>query len=179
MQRGDMPSGVCGKVSHRRESFRTHLQNSHSLDNGEVLESKLESCRIGRNYEARFWCGFCEAIVESKQKGLGAWNERFDHIDNHFVGKNNLAPREISDWKNVDPDQPRPDLSAPDSEDSDQSPSPPPTIERAKNLGKQATQYLKQRSKKKGVDSDGRAFKRRRGHLPIEHRCVSKLRTSQ
>lgn len=170
-----MLSGVCGKVSHQRETFKVHLQKFHSIDDGKVLESKLESCRIGRNYEARFWCGFCEAIVETKQNGLGAWNERFDHIDSHFVGRNNLARKEISDWKNVDPDKPRPDLSAPDSDDSDGSPSPPPTVERAKNLGKQATQYPypKQKPKKKGMDSDGRVFKRRRGHLP--HRCVSQL----
>lgn len=172
VQHGGLPSEVCRKVFRRQENFKLHLQTFHGMEDRRVLESKLESCRIGRNYEARFWCGFCDAVVESKQKGLGAWNERFDHIDNHFVGRNNLALKEICDWKDVDPDQPQ-DLLAPDSDDSDQSPSlsllrdsTQPTTEHPGKLSRQVIQ--KRKPKKKAVDSNGRAVKRRRAH---EYRC--------
>lgn len=167
VQCSDLPSDICGKVAHRREPFRVHLQTYHGMQDRKALETKLESCRIGRNCEARFWCGFCQAIVESKQKGLGAWSERFDHIDDHFAGRNNFTRKEISDWKNVDPDQPSKDLSAPDSDDSDGSPSPPPAgpsksdIANLGRLEKQVLQSSKAR-RRKGMDSDGRAAKRRR-----------------
>ena len=41
--------------------------------------------RIGRNGQSGFWCGFCKKVVSLRSKGLEAWDERFDHIDDwHF-----------------------------------------------------------------------------------------------
>ncbi|KAK8042008.1 hypothetical protein PG993_006531 [Apiospora rasikravindrae] len=129
--RCDMPrvngrsSEACGKLSHRRETFKEHLSKNHSLQ-GEELEIKLEHCRVGRNCEARFWCGFCERIIEIERKGLGAFTERFNHIDDHFSGREGLPKKQIDDWKDVDPDAPPVDALSSDSEDGDSAPSSQP-----------------------------------------------------
>ncbi|KAI8633994.1 hypothetical protein F5Y19DRAFT_260295 [Xylariaceae sp. FL1651] len=101
---GNVPE-PCEKVCYRREIFRVHLEKDHHTTDQHTLDAKLEKCRVGRNCEARFWCGFCQEIVEIKQKGLQAWAERFDHIDEHFSGRNR-AQKEISEWKNFDQSQP-------------------------------------------------------------------------
>ncbi|ORY59452.1 uncharacterized protein BCR38DRAFT_57368 [Pseudomassariella vexata] len=98
-------SEPCGKVNHRRESFRQHLQIHHKLQ-GDIVDAKIESCHVGRNCDARFWCGFCQEIVEITQKGLDAWAERFNHIDDHFFGRNKLSKKQIDDWESLDPDAP-------------------------------------------------------------------------
>jgi sal-like protein len=99
----DRHDGQCGKVCHRRETFKHHLQKDHKIVEAKRLDDKIERCRIGRNCETRFWCGFCQKIVEIKQEGISAWSERFNHIDDHFSGRN--APKkEIKEWKNVDPE---------------------------------------------------------------------------
>jgi hypothetical protein len=92
-------SGTCEKLIHRREIFKNHLQTSHGICDVSQLEDKLESCRIGNNCEDRFWCGFCLNTVEVKNKGLDAWRARFDHIDDHYHGRNNLVKKNIRDWK--------------------------------------------------------------------------------
>lgn len=41
--------------------------------------------KIGRNGQSGFWCGFCKRVVPLRSRGLEAWDERFDHIDDcHF-----------------------------------------------------------------------------------------------
>ncbi|KAI0535431.1 hypothetical protein GGR58DRAFT_504330 [Xylaria digitata] len=102
----------CEKLCHRREMFKAHLEKDHQIDDQNKLEAKLEKCRLGRNYEARFWCGFCGKVIEIKQKGNQARTERFDHIDEHFSGRNERTRKEISEWKNFD-------LSKRSKEDSD------------------------------------------------------------
>ncbi|KAI0972294.1 hypothetical protein F4678DRAFT_471837 [Xylaria arbuscula] len=92
----------CEKLCHRREMFRAHLEKDHQIADQTILDAKLEKCRVGRNCEARFWCGFCQKIVEIKQKGQQAWAERFDHIDEHFSGRNDRARKKISEWKSFD-----------------------------------------------------------------------------
>lgn len=68
----------------------------------DTIEEKLENCRIGRNCQARFWCGFCSQIIGLESKGLDAWTERFDHIDDHFMGNHGLKKQCILDWISVD-----------------------------------------------------------------------------
>ncbi|KAK8083571.1 hypothetical protein PG996_002352 [Apiospora saccharicola] len=126
MQRSNSRSPeVCGKLSHRRETFKEHLSKVHSLQ-GDELEIKLEHCRVGRNCEARFWCGFCENIIEIERKGLGAFTERFNHIDDHFSGRDGLPRKQIDDWKGVDPDAPPMEALSSDSEDGDSAPPSQP-----------------------------------------------------
>lgn len=98
--------GACAKVCYRKQTFQDHLSKEHQISDEETVKSKVEVCRIGRNCQARFWCGFCIKLVELKKKGLDAWAERFDHIDNHFMGRHNLPKQGIQDWVPVDSDKP-------------------------------------------------------------------------
>ncbi|KAL2196451.1 hypothetical protein P885DRAFT_37600 [Corynascus similis CBS 632.67] len=97
----------CGKVCHRRESLKAHLERDHGIHDLAVLDKKLDERRMGRNFQSRFWCGFCRKTVEPKPTGKGgpAHSERFDHIDDHFKGKNGMSKADIKDWKHVDIDR--------------------------------------------------------------------------
>jgi hypothetical protein len=91
----------CTKVCNRRETFRAHLSKEHSktaLD----IEVKLDRCRVGRNHEKGFWCGFCEEFIPAQQDSINAWAARYDHIDDHFSGKHNMEKKSISEWKHPD-----------------------------------------------------------------------------
>lgn len=123
---GSLPEGgPCSKVYYKRQSFLEHLVKQHlvppsgspprapstspnSVGSGsavaedeEQYKDKLESCRIGRNSQDRFWCGFCVQLVDLRKKGLDAWTERFDHIDDHFMGRRTKKVG-IRDWVPVD-----------------------------------------------------------------------------
>ncbi|KAK4033427.1 hypothetical protein C8A01DRAFT_40122 [Parachaetomium inaequale] len=99
--RPDQPE--CGKVCHRRESLKSHLEKDHGIHGHAVLDKKLADCRMGRNFELRFWCGFCQKTIEPTGKGGPAHSERFDHIDDHFNGRG-VPKADIKDWKHVDTD---------------------------------------------------------------------------
>ena len=94
----------CGKVCHRLESLKAHLKREHAVHDPAVLDRKLADCRMGRNFESRFWCGFCQKTIEPTNSGGPAHSERFDHIDDHFSGKGGLPKADIKDWKHVDTD---------------------------------------------------------------------------
>ncbi|KXX79281.1 Transcriptional regulator CRZ2 [Madurella mycetomatis] len=95
------PGEECGKAWHRRESLKSHLQKDHDIQDHDTLEKKLADCRIGRNFESRFWCGFCRKIIEPIGKVGPAHSERFDHVDAHFSGKD-MPKANIKDWKYMD-----------------------------------------------------------------------------
>lgn len=125
------PNESCGKACHRREQFKAHLSKEHAIMDQAEIERRLVYCRVGRDCESRFWCGFCKTIVETSGRGLKAGTERFNHIDDHYTGR--IAPRmDISEWKSVDPDLPARGLTSPGSDranlsGSSQGPSPSPT----------------------------------------------------
>ncbi|KAL1957986.1 hypothetical protein VTO42DRAFT_5198 [Malbranchea cinnamomea] len=83
----------CGQSFSRRNVFVAHLRSDH----GVVTDARIREClrrnRIGRNGQARFWCGFCKKPIELENQGLKAWDERFDHIDGHFK-----AGKDIAHW---------------------------------------------------------------------------------
>ncbi|KAF1975146.1 hypothetical protein BU23DRAFT_78906 [Bimuria novae-zelandiae CBS 107.79] len=83
----------CGELFYRMEPFRQHVKNEHKVDDEDVAE-EAKTCRIGKNYQGQFWCGFCETIIKLKEKRNAAWDERFDHIDAHF----NKERRGIEEW---------------------------------------------------------------------------------
>jgi len=56
--------------------------------------------------DTRFWCGFCGKVVPLKAKGPLAWNERYNHIDDHLFGRNGQPDMDISNWKSIDPESP-------------------------------------------------------------------------
>ncbi|KAK0719680.1 hypothetical protein B0H67DRAFT_160672 [Lasiosphaeris hirsuta] len=95
------PGGLCGKICHRRETFKNHLGKDHQIKDTKAIEKQLQDCRVGRNYESRFWCGFCAQTIDFKKNGGLACSERFDHIDDHFTGKGQ-PKRDIREWKSIE-----------------------------------------------------------------------------
>ena len=92
--------GSCGVPYHRRDSFKHHLDKDHGIHDQAAVDARCNEARNGRNFEARFWCGFCAEIIDLGKTGGLAWSQRFDHIDEHFTGKN--SPRmEKKDWKSI------------------------------------------------------------------------------
>ncbi|GKT50356.1 uncharacterized protein ColSpa_10537 [Colletotrichum spaethianum] len=89
------------------------------MDDVAEVDKALDKCRVGRNGEPRFWCGFCVKIVEIAKKGTNAWAERFNHIDNHYAGRHSLPKKDHSDWVAVDRELPEIDLSGSLSDSSD------------------------------------------------------------
>ncbi|KAI1762015.1 hypothetical protein GGR53DRAFT_521933 [Hypoxylon sp. FL1150] len=114
----DNPSEVCGKVVQRRELFKQHLDLSHHVTDQVALDRKLETCRVGRACDTRFWCGFCLRIIEIEKPNVNPWTERFNHIDDHFHGRGGQEKREIHDWREEDPPRPSAASAANDSEDA-------------------------------------------------------------
>ncbi|KAL7799045.1 hypothetical protein V8C37DRAFT_398882 [Trichoderma ceciliae] len=88
----------CDKVLPRREQFKTHLEHNHKLTDGQVIENKLESCRLGRHCDPRFWCGFCDKFIEIRKKVLNSWTKRCDHIDSHLFGKDGMEKKTMNEW---------------------------------------------------------------------------------
>ena len=114
---------------------------------------------------------------------MDAWAERFDHIDDHFMGRHGLTSQSIQDWVPVDSgDKPKRDVSplgdyhptprhgnaetspqSPDSNSADES-SPEPADLAGPSSGA-AGAYAQQGLKRKPVDDDdddGRPEKQRR-----------------
>lgn len=85
---------TCGELFYRIELFKQHLMNEHKISEEAEVGEEVKTCRIGKNYQGQFWCGFCESIVKLKEKRNAAWDERFDHIDKHF----NKEKRGIEQW---------------------------------------------------------------------------------
>lgn len=112
---------VCSKVCHRRETFKHHLKKDHGIEDRKEMEEKLERGRTGPKYEStRFWCGFCVQIIETNQKGLDAWKERYNHIDDHLSGRK--CKKDKSDWKSDEQDLsdiPEGDVCVAGSDDGD------------------------------------------------------------
>ncbi|KAL8690297.1 MAG: hypothetical protein Q9224_004438 [Gallowayella concinna] len=90
--------GQCASLFYRREQFQSHLRDKHHKHDEQYIQDQCKVRRIGRNGQGRFWCGFCQQIVELKKKGLEAWEERFGHIDDLHYKKGQT----IFDWVPLD-----------------------------------------------------------------------------
>ncbi|KAI2638942.1 hypothetical protein GGS26DRAFT_580676 [Hypomontagnella submonticulosa] len=175
----DDPSEPCGKVIHRRELFKQHLSGWHHIKDPASLERKLDACRIGRNLETRFWCGFCKEVIEIKKQGIEAWTERFNHIDDHFHGRNNQEKKEIDDWKKEYPLS-GDELLVDDSENCSITSSTRASANGSKTRSRtgplKQTQTMKQKRKRADAD-DMPALKRTDTYkdLPRYHCCSEPL----
>lgn len=89
----------CNKVLPRRELFKMHLRNYHKVQDSQEIENKLESRRLGRHCDPRFWCGFCDGFVEIEGEVANSWTKRCDHIDSHLFGKDGLEKKTMSEWR--------------------------------------------------------------------------------
>ena len=90
--------GQCASIFYRREQFQAHLRDKHQIQDDKCIQDQCTRYRIGRNGQGKFWCGFCQKIVELQKKGLEAWEERFGHIDNLHYKKGQT----IYDWVPLD-----------------------------------------------------------------------------
>lgn len=91
--------GACTKVLYTKEDFKAHLSELHHItDRPSIRQRTKKDCHIGRNGQGTFWCGFCEAITPLTKRGIEAWDERFDHIDNYHY----KSGREIDTWREMD-----------------------------------------------------------------------------
>jgi hypothetical protein len=172
---GQEQTEVCGKVNHRRETFRQHLSHNHRLT-PETIEKKLEECRVGRNCEANFWCGFCVGIIKNKGKGVDAWAERYNHIDDHIGGRNNLPQKLMDEWKGVDPEaQPLSSDSFHDSENSEDFTSSMSLVHDGPLADETAREAHRITVNKRKSDSlsDSRHSKRSKSGGLVTARCVS------
>jgi hypothetical protein len=93
---------VCGQHYHRSSQFEKHLAEAHHLDSSR-FEATMKRCRIGRNGQGQFWCGFCTHIRPLTMKRNAAWEERFDHIAHHIQKEK----RRIEDWHCVEENKPK------------------------------------------------------------------------
>ncbi|KAJ4325112.1 hypothetical protein N0V94_000826 [Neodidymelliopsis sp. IMI 364377] len=95
--RCDYPNNAgqkCGQHCYRTALFQKHLTDKHKVTSGEKMHADLKRCRIGKNCQVQYWCGFCREIKTLKNKRNAAWDERFDHIAEHFEKKKDS----IDDW---------------------------------------------------------------------------------
>ncbi|KAK6064568.1 hypothetical protein SCUP515_11693 [Seiridium cupressi] len=172
----DKPAQACGKVSHRRETFRQHLVNNHQLT-ADTAEKKLEECRVGRNCEANFWCGFCEEIIKVKRKGVDAWTERYNHIDDHLAGRNGLLKKLMDDWQSVDPEAHPTPGSSPNNSEIDNTSTPlmssvnTATIN-TRGMSRESNRVAGGKRKADGA-GEGRHAKRSKPGGMLTARCVS------
>lgn len=94
----------CVAMFDDRLAFMQHLMEAHDTRHQEDVQSRTESCRIGRQGDSRFWCGFCAQVVEidtvDQDAGRGnCWSRRFDHIDSHLFGKDGFEGRKKQEWR--------------------------------------------------------------------------------
>ncbi|KAM4063922.1 C2H2 type zinc finger domain protein [Hirsutella rhossiliensis] len=107
LEKWDCDEPNCTKICQRRESFKNHLQKDHDMNDAELIDDKLESCRLGRHCDPRFWCGFCVRVIQIdvNERGGNSWTKRCDHIDNHLFGKEGLQKKVMKEWKHQEDQQ--------------------------------------------------------------------------
>ena len=120
---------ACGKICHRKETLRNHLEKDHGITDTKAVDKRCTDWRNGRNFESRYWCGFCQRTIEFQNNGGLAWSERFDHIDAHFTGKSGDRKWDIGEWKSIE-SAPLEDFQMilPDSQSNKNTPNHPSPV---------------------------------------------------
>ena len=127
--RCDGVSNPCLKLIYKEEDYRAHLRRHHNVSDSSVVNSLVGEQRIGPRSQVRYWCGFCNAIISMQKKGIPGDDERFNHIDDHFMKQR----CKIEHWylpaggfhKGNEPDE----LSSEGSDDENhQQPEPAPAL---------------------------------------------------
>lgn len=83
----------CNRVYTSATNFAAHLRQRHAASADQV-EFLCKTKRIGRKHQDTFWCGFCRKICTLAHQRKKAWDERFDHIGDHFLQDD----KRISEW---------------------------------------------------------------------------------
>ncbi|KAL9621030.1 MAG: hypothetical protein Q9160_004548 [Pyrenula sp. 1 TL-2023] len=96
----DAGHGSCGKLFFRRETFLGHLKAVHQINDDTDLKRLAKDKKIGRDGHRSFWCGFCRIIVRLQEKGLKGVEERFDHLESHFMEQQRKGHKGLRGWQN-------------------------------------------------------------------------------
>lgn len=125
--RGDCAKENPPKRWPRADNFRAHLKRVHKIEQVSVIDlqhysTSSESVAEGGPFAAldddtenenvgveinedkfgksasSFWCGFCCCIVRVVSDTSDPQGVRFDHIDDHFMGRRDQPKRNISEW---------------------------------------------------------------------------------
>lgn len=83
----------CARVFFRVDAFRNHIYEHHKLREFPSLGTEYWRGRVGRNGQGSFWCGFCKEVLQLRERAIAAWEERFRHIEGHF-----MAGDDINSW---------------------------------------------------------------------------------
>ncbi|CAI6100205.1 unnamed protein product [Clonostachys chloroleuca] len=92
----------CGKVFGSRDQFNLHLEGSHPEMSPPTKEAKLEDNRQNMHSMSSFWCGFCRCMVAFASDTTDPQGVRFDHIDDHFMGRREQPKMNISEWLHME-----------------------------------------------------------------------------
>jgi hypothetical protein len=92
----------CGKVFGSRDRFKVHLDSSHHEMSPPTKEAKLENNRQNMHSMSSFWCGFCRCMVAFASDTADPQGVRFDHIDDHFMGRRDQPKMSISEWLHME-----------------------------------------------------------------------------
>jgi uncharacterized C2H2 Zn-finger protein len=92
----------CDAVFSRRENFQAHLEKKHKITDSPLLERTLEENRRGSHCTDSFWCGFCKKFVPVERGANVAAHERFNHIDNHFMGRHGFPVQRVTEWTSME-----------------------------------------------------------------------------
>ena len=108
-QISDLPKryGVCAKIFYARSAFEEHLKDGHKISDDRGVADRVQEGRIGRGNQGRFWCGFCKKILVLQEQGVPGWDERFNHIDNHFKQGNS-----VESWVDAETNQTKEEMMA-------------------------------------------------------------------
>jgi hypothetical protein len=88
------PDGTCGQHFYRSAQFRNHLELEHRVTVD--VQDVVDRYKIGKNCQGQYWCGFCCKIKKLQTRRNYAWDERFDHIAQHF--EKDTPKKNIDDW---------------------------------------------------------------------------------
>jgi hypothetical protein len=86
---------ACMKIFCNKDLYLKHLKDQHRISDSSTTHKLCRSQRIGAKCQGRYWCGFCNKIIEMKAIGVDGESERFNHIDDHFTKER----RHIKSWK--------------------------------------------------------------------------------
>ncbi|KAJ4992111.1 hypothetical protein SVAN01_02432 [Stagonosporopsis vannaccii] len=96
----------CGYHCCRSIQLQTHLAEKHEVTSVGQLQTIVKRCKIGKNCQGQYWCGFCGEIKVLESTRNDAWDERFNHIAFHFEKEK----RSIDDWLCVEEDRTKSEL---------------------------------------------------------------------
>jgi hypothetical protein len=109
------PSWHCGWANNYHEgcltpyiesdAFKLHLRLCHHVADDDMARRFQECQKNALRNPLCFWCGFCRQTIftlsttmTNREGRHGLWMERFDHIEDHFLGRHGQDARVIIDW---------------------------------------------------------------------------------